>query len=172
MSCAESAPEMVVPPSPCGGALTWTVPTSSSFLVSRLRTPCARQGREHVEERGACGVEAKLIEDEVGAGKESGGAEKEGGGGDVAGNGGFDGVQLLSAGDGDGISDAVDGGSEGTKSQFAVVASPNGFADGRGSVRLKSGDRTAGFDLCAGDGRGVVDRREGRAVDGHGCCRR
>ena len=123
---------------------------------------------EDVEERGAGGVEAEVVEDEVRAREESGGAQEEGGGGDVAGDGGFDGVELLAPGDGDGVFGAVDGGAEGTKGELAVIAGADGFVDGGGATGLESGKEDCSFDLGAGDRCGVVDGGERRAVDDDG----
>ena len=58
----------------------------------------AAEGGEDVEQRGAGGVQAERVEDEVGVGEEQGGAEEECGGGDVAGDGGVDGLEVLPPG--------------------------------------------------------------------------
>jgi len=129
---------------------------------------CA-EGGEHIEERGAGGIEAERIEDQGGAGEERGGAEEEGGGGDVAGDCGVDGVERLRASDGDGINGAGEGGAEGTKGEFAVVAGAEGFTHDCGSGGLETGEEDAGFYLGAGDGRGVVDGLELAAMDREGC---
>ncbi len=68
-----------------------------------------------------------------------------------------------------GIDTALDVGSEGAEGEFAVVAGADAFADGRGAGGLQSGEEDAGFDLGAGNGRGVVDRCKLRAVDVDGC---
>jgi hypothetical protein len=54
---------------------------------------------DDVEERGAGGVHADGVEDQVGVGEEERGAEEEGGGGEVAGDGCVGGCQFLVAGD-------------------------------------------------------------------------
>ena len=123
---------------------------------------------EHVEQRGAGGVEAERVEDEVGTGEERGGAEEEGGRGHVTGDGGFDGVQVLAAGDGNGIAGAGEGRAKRAEGELAVVASADRFANGGGAACLESGEEQSGFDLGAGDGRGVVDGGKGCAVDRDG----
>ena len=135
MSCAESAPEMVVPVRPCGRRVDLDGADQLAVFVFEVEDADVRAERgEDVEQRGAGGVEAELVEDEVGAGEERGGAEEEGGGGDVTGDGGFDGVELLAAGDGDGIAGAVDGRAEGAEGELAVVAGADGFANGGGAA--------------------------------------
>ncbi len=112
---------------------------------------------EHVEQRGARGVEAERVEDERGAGKDGRGAEKERGRRDVAGDSGFDGVELLRAGDGDGVDGAREVGAEGAQGEFTVVAGADGFAHRCCAFGLQAGEQDAGLDLGAGHGRGVVD---------------
>ena len=126
------------------------------------------EGGEDVEERGARGVEADAVEDEAGVGKERGGAEEECGGRNIAGDRGFDGVEFLRAGDGDGIDGASERGAEGTQREFAVVAGADGFADDCGALGLQAGEQNAGLDLGAGNGRGEVDGVERSAFDGDG----
>jgi len=45
MSCAESAPEMVVPVRPCGGALTWTTADQLAVLVLEIEDADVRAER-------------------------------------------------------------------------------------------------------------------------------
>jgi hypothetical protein len=123
------------------------------------------EGGEDVEQRSASGIEAKRVEDEVGAGEERGRAEEKGRGGNVAGDGGFDGVELLAAGNGNRIEGAFEGRAERTERELAMVARADCFADGGGAVRLEASKEQRGLDLSAGDGRGVVDGGEERAVN-------
>ncbi len=77
-------------------------------------------------------------------------------------------MKRLRAGDGDGVDGAGEVGAEGAEGQFAMVAGAQGFAHGSCPVGLQAGQQDAGFDLGAGDGRGVVDGVEGLAFDGDG----
>ena len=60
------------------------------------------------------------------------------------------------------------GRAERAEGELAVVASADRFADGGGAACLESGEEQSGFDLGAGDGRGVVDGGKGCAVDRDG----
>ena len=53
------------------------------------------QSGQHIEQRGARGVQAQRIEHQIGAGKERRGAEKKCRRRKIAGNGGLNGVQRL-----------------------------------------------------------------------------
>ena len=117
---------------------------------------CA-EGGEEVEECGAGGVEAEVIDDERGAGEDGGGGEEKCCGGDVAGDFRFDGVELLGAGDGDGVTLAGELGTEGAEGEFGVVAGAEVFRDGCFALGLKAGEEYAGFDLRAGDGGCELD---------------
>ena len=57
------------------------------------------EGGDDVEQRGAGGVHADGVEDEVGVGEEEGGAKEEGGGGEVAGDRCVDSIEGLMAWD-------------------------------------------------------------------------
>ena len=140
----------------------------SIFLFEVEHADLRAQCHEHVEQRGTRGVHPERVEDKVGAGEERGCAEKEGRGGDVSGDGGIDGVELLRAINGYGIEGALDGGSEGAERELAVVACADLFANGSAALGLESGEKNGALDLCAGHGRGVVDRVELRAVNGEG----
>ena len=59
-------------------------------------------------------------------------------------------------------------GAECAEREFAVVAGANGLADGGGALGLQAREKDAGFDLCAGDGRGVVDGVERGALNDDG----
>ena len=100
----ERAAMMSAPLRPPGATLTWMVPISLAVVLfdGEDAELGAEQG-EDVEQRGAGGVHAERVEDEVGVGEEQRGAEEEGGRGDVAGNGGVDGVELLAAGDAEAV---------------------------------------------------------------------
>ena len=126
---------------------------------------CAECG-EHVEQGGAGWIEAKRIEDEVGAGKERCGTQEKCSGRQIAGNGSLDGVERLRTRDGDGATVARDRCAEGAQGKLAVIAGAHGFADGCGSLGLQAGEQNAGLHLRAGNRSGVVDGRQFPAFDG------
>jgi hypothetical protein len=135
----------------------------------------AAEGGDDVEQRGAGGVHAEGVEDEVGVGEEQRGAEEECGGRDVAGYGGVDGCEALAAEDGEfgGLVRAARGGAgegcaEGLERVLGVVAGEDGFGEAGGAFGLQAGEEDGGFDLRGGDGRGEVDGAERAAVDGNG----
>ena len=134
----------------------------------------AAEGGDDVEQRGASGVQAHSVEDEIGVGEEKRGAEEEGRGGDIAGDGGIDRLQGLIAGDAE-LCDiarrgygAVEGGAEGSECVFGVIAGADGFGEAGGAVSLEAGEEDRSFDLRAGDGGVEVDGAERAAVDGNG----
>ena len=124
------------------------------------------EGGEHIEQRGAGGIEADGVKNQAGAGEERGGAEEKCCRGKIAGDGCIDGVERLRAGDGDGAGCAGERCAEGAEGQLAVVAGADFFEDGCGSGGLQSGEENAALDLRAGNGRGVVDGAKRAAVDG------
>ncbi len=123
------------------------------------------QHREHVEQRGTRRVQADRIEYQVGAGKNGGGAEEERGRRDVAGNRGFNRMERLRAGDGDGIGSAGKFGAKGSQRQFAVIAGADSFAHRRGALGLQAGEQDAGFHLRAGNRSRVVDALQRSAFE-------
>src|ERR1700678_4281914 len=100
--------------------------TGSSSMTWAVRAPLMVNGVE-VEQRGAGGVHAERVEDEVRVGEEQGGAEEEGGGGDVAGDGGIDGFEALVAGDAQPVAGPRQGCAEGFEGVLGVVAGADGF---------------------------------------------
>ena len=127
------------------------------------------EGGEDIEQRGAGGIESDGVEDEAGAGEERGGAEEKGCGGKIAGNGGFDGVERLRAGDGDGLACAAERGAESAEGQLTVIAGAQFFEDGCGAGGLQGGEEDAAFDLRAGNWSGVVDGAKRTTVDRERC---
>ena len=126
----------------------------------------AAEGGDDVEQRGAGGVHADGVQNEVGVWEEERGAEEEGGGGEVAGNGGVDGFERLAPGDAELVADTVEGGTEGAEGVLGVVAGADGLGEAGGAVGLEAGEEDGGLDLRAGDGGVEVDGVERAADDG------
>ncbi len=150
-----------------GGDLHGADEFRMDFLKLQNGDACSQCSKD-VEKRSPGWVEADAVEDEAGVGEEGGGTEKECRGRNVAGHDGFDGVERLWAGDGDGVNGTGKRGAEGPEGEFAVVSRANGLADGSGAFCLQPGEKNACFYLGAGHGRGEVDGVERGAFDDDG----
>ena len=128
----------------------------------------AAEGGDDVEQRGAGGVHAEGVEDQVRIREEQGSTEEEGGGGEVAGNRGVDGFELLAAGNAQLFAFTRKCRAKCLEGLFGMVAGADGFGEAGSAVGLETGEEDGCLDLGGWDGRVEVDSMERAADYGHG----
>lgn len=148
-----------------GSAVDFDVADGFAFGLVEGVDHAGSHAAEDVEDGGAGGVEADVVDDESGAGEGGCGDEPEGGGGDVSGDGEVAGFGGLSAVDGDGVGVAAGGDAEGGEHALGVVAGFCGLCDGGFALGEEAGEEDGAFDLGGGDGHFVGDGLEFGAVD-------
>ena len=140
-------------------------------VVEDFRHVRAHAG-EHLEDGGAGGVEADVLDEQAGAVHRGGRDEPEGGGGDIAGDGEIAGLRHLSAGHGDGVAVRAAGDAEAREHALGVVAGGGGLDHGGGAFGEKAGEQHRAFHLGGGDRHFVGDRVQFCAVDAEWCAAR
>ena len=133
-------------------------------VVEDFRHVRAHAG-EHLEDGGAGGVEANVLDEQAGAVHRGGGDEPESGGGDIAGDGEIAGLRHLTAGHGDGVAVGAAGDAEACEHALGMVAGGGGLDHGGGAFGKKPGEQHRAFHLGGGDRHFVGDGVQLAAVD-------